>query len=99
MDQHIIFHLETLINIRIGVAYLYNDQDKPLPYSGININIFFFSFQVINTGQISLEDLLDMTDEQVCETLGKFGASTEECDRLNASLSCLRSVYKSGIKL
>ncbi|NWT99146.1 KSR2 Kinase, partial [Urocynchramus pylzowi] len=50
----------------------------------------------IAPGQLSLEDLLDMTDEQVCATLQKFGANSEECARLNASLSCLRSVHKSG---
>uniref|UniRef100_A0A8C3T6E8 non-specific serine/threonine protein kinase n=1 Tax=Chelydra serpentina TaxID=8475 RepID=A0A8C3T6E8_CHESE len=50
----------------------------------------------ITPGQLSLEDLLEMTDDQVCETVEKFGASSEECARLNASLSCLRSVHKSG---
>lgn len=37
-----------------------------------------------------------MTDDQVCATVEKFGANSEECARLNASLSCLRSVHKSG---
>nr|XP_014431627.1 kinase suppressor of Ras 2 [Pelodiscus sinensis] len=50
----------------------------------------------ITPGQLSLEDLLEMTDDQVCETVEKFGANSEECARLNASLSCLRSVHKSG---
>ncbi|NXK61517.1 KSR2 Kinase, partial [Sylvietta virens] len=50
----------------------------------------------IAPGQLSLEDLLDMTDDQVCATVKKFGANSEECARLNASLSCLRSVHKSG---
>ncbi|OWK53423.1 Kinase suppressor of Ras 2 [Lonchura striata] len=50
----------------------------------------------IAPGQLSLEDLLDMTDEQVCATVEKFGANSEECARLNASLSCLRSVHKAG---
>ncbi|NXA61267.1 KSR2 Kinase, partial [Mohoua ochrocephala] len=50
----------------------------------------------IAPGQLSLEDLLDMTDDQVCATVEKFGANSEECARLNASLSCLRSVHKSG---
>lgn len=52
--------------------------------------------QEIAPGQLSLEDLLDMTDDQVCATVEKFGANSEECARLNASLSCLRSVHKSG---
>ncbi|KAF1425010.1 Kinase suppressor of Ras 2, partial [Spheniscus magellanicus] len=50
----------------------------------------------IAPGQLSLEELLEMTDDQVCETVEKFGANSEECARLNASLSCLRSVHKSG---
>ncbi|TRY87465.1 hypothetical protein DNTS_035295 [Danionella cerebrum] len=49
-------------------------------------------------GELTLEALLDMTDEQVCEELKKFGASDEECARLNASLTCLRSAHKSGSK-
>ncbi|NXG18486.1 KSR2 Kinase, partial [Grallaria varia] len=50
----------------------------------------------IAPGQLSLEDLLDMSDDQVCATVEKFGANSEECARLNASLSCLRSVHKAG---
>ncbi|KAF0879764.1 KSR2 Kinase, partial [Crocuta crocuta] len=50
----------------------------------------------ITPGQLSLEDLLEMTDEQVCETVEKYGANREECARLNASLSCLRNVHMSG---
>ncbi|XP_070618104.1 kinase suppressor of Ras 2 [Erythrolamprus reginae] len=45
---------------------------------------------------MTLEDLLEMSDDQVCKTVEKFGANWEECARLNASLSCLRNVYKSG---
>ncbi|XP_048196871.1 kinase suppressor of Ras 2 [Perognathus longimembris pacificus] len=47
-------------------------------------------------GPLSLEDLLEMTEQQVCETVEKFGANPEECARLNASLSCLRAVHLSG---
>ncbi|XP_064209723.1 kinase suppressor of Ras 2 isoform X7 [Anguilla rostrata] len=50
----------------------------------------------IGPGQLTLEGLLEMDDEQVCETVQKFGANAEECARLNAALSCLRSVHKSG---
>ncbi|XP_045056429.1 kinase suppressor of Ras 2 isoform X1 [Desmodus rotundus] len=50
----------------------------------------------ITPGQLSLEDLLEMTDEQVCETVEKYGANQEECARLNASLSCLRNVHLAG---
>ncbi|XP_008845670.1 kinase suppressor of Ras 2 isoform X2 [Nannospalax galili] len=50
----------------------------------------------ISPDQLSLEDLLEMTDEQVCETVEKYGANQEECARLNASLTCLRNVHMSG---
>ncbi|XP_060740227.1 kinase suppressor of Ras 2 isoform X1 [Tachysurus vachellii] len=49
----------------------------------------------ISPGELTLESLLDMSDEDVCETLQKFGASEDECARLNASLTCLRSAHKS----
>ncbi|XP_030647538.1 LOW QUALITY PROTEIN: kinase suppressor of Ras 2 [Chanos chanos] len=49
----------------------------------------------ISPGQLTLEALLEMSDEEVCETVQKFGASPEECARLNASLSCLRNAHKS----
>ncbi|MBN3315695.1 KSR2 Kinase, partial [Atractosteus spatula] len=49
----------------------------------------------ITPGQLTLEALLEMSDEQVCETVKKYGANPEECARLNASLSCLRNVHKS----
>ncbi|KAI5613322.1 kinase suppressor of Ras 2 isoform X2 [Silurus asotus] len=51
--------------------------------------------QEISPGELTLESLLDMTDEGVCESLQKFGASEDECARLNASLTCLRSAHKS----
>ncbi|KAL4636086.1 kinase suppressor of Ras 2 isoform X1 [Arapaima gigas] len=50
----------------------------------------------IEPGQLTLEGLLELSDEQVCETMQKVGASPEECARLNASLSCLRTVHQSG---
>uniref|UniRef100_W5K0U9 non-specific serine/threonine protein kinase n=1 Tax=Astyanax mexicanus TaxID=7994 RepID=W5K0U9_ASTMX len=50
----------------------------------------------ISPGELTLEALLEMGDEGVSETLQKFGASEEECARLNASLTCLRSAHQSG---
>ncbi|XP_072520817.1 kinase suppressor of Ras 2 isoform X2 [Salminus brasiliensis] len=49
----------------------------------------------ISPGELTLEALLEMGDDEVSETLQKFGASEEECARLNASLTCLRSAHKS----
>lgn len=50
----------------------------------------------MSPGEVTLEGLLDMSEEQVCELLQKFGASEEECARLNASLSCLRKAHQLG---
>ncbi|XP_060049001.1 kinase suppressor of Ras 2 [Erinaceus europaeus] len=50
----------------------------------------------LTAGPLSLEELLEMTEEQVCETVEKYGANREECARLNASLTCLRNVHMSG---
>lgn len=47
-------------------------------------------------GEVTLEGLLEMSEEQVCELLQKFGANEEECARLNASLSCLRKAHQLG---
>ncbi|XP_077456089.1 kinase suppressor of Ras 2 isoform X1 [Stigmatopora argus] len=43
---------------------------------------------------VTLEGLLDMNEEQVCELLQKFGANEEECARLNASLASLRKGHQ-----
>lgn len=52
--------------------------------------------QEMSPGEVTLEGLLDMGEEQVCELLQKFGANEEECARLNASLSCLRKAHQLG---
>lgn len=54
------------------------------------------AFQEMNAGEVNLEGLLEMSEEQVCELLQKFGANEEECARLNASLSCLRKAHQLG---
>lgn len=53
-------------------------------------------FQEMDPGEVTLEGLLEMSEEQVCELLQKFGANEEECARLNASLSCLRKAHQLG---
>ncbi|XP_055002982.1 kinase suppressor of Ras 2 isoform X2 [Sorex araneus] len=50
----------------------------------------------ITPSQLSLEELLEMTEEQVCQTVEKYGVNAEECARLNASLTCLRNVHTAG---
>ncbi|XP_071753830.1 kinase suppressor of Ras 2 isoform X2 [Centroberyx gerrardi] len=52
--------------------------------------------QEMGPGEVTLEGLLEMSEEQVCEVLQKFGANEEECARLNASLSCLRKAHQLG---
>lgn len=50
----------------------------------------------MSPAEVTLQGLLDMSEEQVCELLQKFGANEEECARLNASLSCLRKAHQLG---
>ncbi|XP_061786889.1 kinase suppressor of Ras 2-like isoform X1 [Nerophis lumbriciformis] len=50
--------------------------------------------QDMSPGEVTLEGLLDMSEQRVCELLQKFGASEEECARLNASLSSLRRAHQ-----
>ncbi|XP_061880454.1 kinase suppressor of Ras 2 isoform X2 [Entelurus aequoreus] len=52
--------------------------------------------QDMSPGEVTLEGLLDMSEQQVCELLQKFGASEEECARLNASLSSLSRAHQLG---
>ncbi|XP_056601374.1 kinase suppressor of Ras 2 [Triplophysa dalaica] len=59
------------------------------------VNIRKEVIEEIGPGELKLEALLDISDEQVSEALQKFGASDDECARLNASLTCLRSAHKS----
>ncbi|XP_062308095.1 kinase suppressor of Ras 2 [Osmerus eperlanus] len=51
--------------------------------------------QEMSPGEVTLQALLGMQDEQVCEEMHKLGANKEECARLNASLSCLRKAHQS----
>ncbi|TNN45387.1 Kinase suppressor of Ras 2 [Liparis tanakae] len=50
--------------------------------------------QEMSPGQLTLEGLLEQSEEQVRELLHKFGANEEESARLNASLSCLRNAHR-----
>uniref|UniRef100_A0A8C4Z6G3 Kinase suppressor of ras 2 n=1 Tax=Gadus morhua TaxID=8049 RepID=A0A8C4Z6G3_GADMO len=52
--------------------------------------------QEMSPGEVTLEGLLGLSEEEVCEALQKFGANEEECARLNASLSCLRKAHQTG---
>lgn len=46
--------------------------------------------------KLSLDALLQMPGVQVRETMRRLGSSTEECARLSAALSCLKSATESG---
>ncbi|CAL8251282.1 unnamed protein product [Boreogadus saida] len=52
--------------------------------------------QEMSPGEVTLEGLLGLSEEEVCEAVQKFGANEEECARLNASLSCLRKAHQTG---
>lgn len=47
--------------------------------------------------KLSLDALLQMTGAQVRDTMRKLGSSSEECSRLSAALSCLKSATESGM--
>ncbi|KAM9729192.1 kinase suppressor of Ras 1-like isoform 2-T2 [Menidia menidia] len=46
--------------------------------------------------KLSLDALLQMTCHQVSDTMRRLGSSSEECSRLSAALSCLKSVTEGG---
>ena len=46
--------------------------------------------------QLSLDALLQMPGSQVRETMRRLGSSSEECGRLSAALSCLKTATESG---
>uniref|UniRef100_A0A3P9BK62 Kinase suppressor of ras 1 n=1 Tax=Maylandia zebra TaxID=106582 RepID=A0A3P9BK62_9CICH len=49
--------------------------------------------------KLSLDTLLQMTGAQVRDTMRRLGSSSEECGRLGAALSCLKSATESGMGL
>ncbi|XP_008426090.1 kinase suppressor of Ras 1 [Poecilia reticulata] len=46
--------------------------------------------------KLSLDTLLQMTGAQVRDAMRRLGSSSEECARLGAALSCLKSATESG---
>uniref|UniRef100_A0A3Q3LKN2 non-specific serine/threonine protein kinase n=1 Tax=Labrus bergylta TaxID=56723 RepID=A0A3Q3LKN2_9LABR len=53
--------------------------------------------ELIEVGHnLSLDALLQMTGAQVRDTMRRLGSSSEECARLSAALSCLKSATESG---
>lgn len=46
--------------------------------------------------KLSLDALLQMTGTQVRDTMRRLGSSSEECARLIAALSCLKTATESG---
>uniref|UniRef100_A0A3B3R8B5 non-specific serine/threonine protein kinase n=1 Tax=Paramormyrops kingsleyae TaxID=1676925 RepID=A0A3B3R8B5_9TELE len=51
------------------------------------------------SGKLSLDTLLQMSGSQVRDTMRKLGSSSEECSRLTAALSCLKSAAETGGEL
>ncbi|XP_068124589.1 kinase suppressor of Ras 1 isoform X2 [Hyperolius riggenbachi] len=45
---------------------------------------------------LTLDALLEMNEVKVKETMKRYGASTEECSRLNGALSCLKKLAWPG---
>uniref|UniRef100_A0A3Q0RNB5 non-specific serine/threonine protein kinase n=1 Tax=Amphilophus citrinellus TaxID=61819 RepID=A0A3Q0RNB5_AMPCI len=55
--------------------------------------------EVGHRADLSLDTLLQMTGAQVRDTMRRLGSSSEECARLSAALSCLKSATESGGEL
>lgn len=66
----------------------------------LSLHPFFFLFiaplQAL-AAKLSLDALLQMTGAQVRDTMRRLGSSSEECARLSAALSCLKSATESGM--
>ncbi|XP_039197301.1 kinase suppressor of Ras 1 isoform X2 [Crotalus tigris] len=45
---------------------------------------------------LSLDAFLEMNDSKVKDTMKRYGASMEECSRLNGALTCLRKATRMG---
>lgn len=58
--------------------------------------ISFSPLQAVEA-KLSLDTLLQMTGAQVRDTMRRLGSSSEECARLSAALSCLKSATESGM--
>lgn len=47
--------------------------------------------------KLSLDALMQMAGAQVRDTMRRLGSSSEECARLSAALSCLKTATESGM--
>lgn len=56
---------------------------------------FYYDMQALHA-KLSLDALLQMTGAQVRDTMRRLGSSSDECARLIAALSCLKSAAESG---
>uniref|UniRef100_A0A3P8W3H0 non-specific serine/threonine protein kinase n=1 Tax=Cynoglossus semilaevis TaxID=244447 RepID=A0A3P8W3H0_CYNSE len=54
---------------------------------------------VVVEAELSLDALLQMTSAQVSDTMRRLGSGSEECARLIAALSCLKSATETGGEL
>uniref|UniRef100_A0A4W6F840 Kinase suppressor of ras 1 n=1 Tax=Lates calcarifer TaxID=8187 RepID=A0A4W6F840_LATCA len=64
----------------------------------LSLSLFVFLLQAVEA-KLSLDALLQMTGAQVRDTMRRLGSSSEECARLSAALSCLKSATESGGEL
>ncbi len=57
--------------------------------------MFSSVFQAVPV-KLSLDALLQMSSAQVEDTMKRLGSSSEECSRITAALSCLKSATNTG---
>lgn len=87
-----LFQIETPVLFSRSFVF----RSPSIIFKGSHQSVVNWFLQEMSPGEVTLEGLLDMSEEQVCELLQKFGANEEECARLNASLSCLRKAHQLG---
>uniref|UniRef100_A0A3Q2WAW0 SAM domain-containing protein n=1 Tax=Haplochromis burtoni TaxID=8153 RepID=A0A3Q2WAW0_HAPBU len=63
----------------------------------INLRPELIELQAVEA-KLSLDTLLQMTGAQVRDTMRRLGSSSEECGRLGAALSCLKSATESELR-
>lgn len=48
-------------------------------------------------GKLSVDGLLQMSSSELQDTMRRLGSNSEDCSRLTAALSCLKSADETGV--
>uniref|UniRef100_A0A665VVW4 Kinase suppressor RAS 1 N-terminal helical hairpin domain-containing protein n=1 Tax=Echeneis naucrates TaxID=173247 RepID=A0A665VVW4_ECHNA len=55
------------------------------------------SLDELESGKLSVDGLLQMSNSELEDTMRRLGSNSEDCSRLTAALSCLKSADESGV--